>query len=89
MKKKFSDKLEKFLVLNTTFLIMVYMAFHFIFPIVGVWGYFIILIFSMRLINANVKKVSYYWDHPEVCPTVDWCEKLTMRLFANGKIRKN
>ena len=89
MKKKFSDKLEKFLVVNTAFLISIYMAFHLILPIAGIWGYFIIMIFSMRRINANAKKVSYYWDHFEDCPIVVWCEKLTMRLFKNGKIRKN
>lgn len=89
MKKKFSDNLEKFLIMNMTYIIVVYMSFMMIVPYLGIWVYYLLMLISVRRIIVNINLLSYYWDYPEDCPGVEWCEKLTMRLFANGKIRKN
>lgn len=89
MKKKFSDNLEKFLIMNITFTMIVYMAVNIITQYFSVHVYYLIMMLSIRRIIYNINTLSYYWDHPEDCPQVDWCEKLTMRIFKNGKIRKS
>ena len=85
--KKCLAKFEQFIVLNMVWcIIYTYMA-MFLIPIIGVIGYFIIVGISIpRMLSYNIK-LRHYWDHPEDCPTVYWCEKLTKRLFDNGKIR--
>ena len=89
MKKKFSDTLEKFLIMNMTSIIVVYMSFMLIVPYLGIWIYYLTMILSLRRIIYNINILSHYLDYPEDCPGVEWCEILTMRLFTNGKIRKN
>ena len=86
MKKKFSDKLEKFLVLNTAFLIYVFSMFYLIVPHLGIFGYYLIFCIGLRRIIHGCNLIVYYWDHLEACPGVYWCEKLTEKLIKKGYI---
>jgi len=88
--KKWLDKIEQFLVISMMWCIIYSYIALFLLPIIGVTGYFIIVILMSPRFMLHTLDIRYYWDHIEDCPTVYWCEKLTVRLF-NGKttIRKN
>ena len=83
--KKFTDKLEEYLVLTMMWVIIYTHLAIFMIPIIGEVGYFLIVICTFRRFTLFNKVTGYYWRQPEDCPTVDWCEKLTMRLFNNEK----
>lgn len=86
--KKFWINFEQFLVLSLMWVIVYsYIALFFV-PLIGATGYFIIVLLTARGFMLKTHSIRYYWIHPEECPTVYWCEKLTKRLFTNGKYRK-
>jgi len=87
--KKFWYLFEQFLVISMMWVIVYsYIAIFFV-PLIGATGYFIIVIITARYFMLLNHYIRYCWDHPEDCPTVYWCEKLTKRLFSNEKNRKN
>ena len=86
--KKFWKIFEQFLVLFMMWSIVYsYMVMFFV-PYIGVTGYFVIVILTAPRFMLYNQYIRWLWDHPEACPTVEWCEKLTIRLFENGN-RKN
>lgn len=86
--KKCLDKFEQFIVLFMMWCIIYkYMA-MFLLPILGVMGYYIIVVITAPRFLSYNRLLRQYWDHPEDCPRIYWCEKLTKRLFDNGKIGK-